>query len=179
MEIDRRLPQKVERQFGHLMVDNTTLSDIQNEIFQKVPIMIKELDEVELKSMPVEELATNLAAVSVGNQVNFRRSQAERGRGRGMFRGNFRGSFRGRGTGFQRPSQPPGGGSQVYCKVCHIAGKAAWVCRSHSIGDCWALSRQDKQLLGATNAQSYVVEDNVEGHPEDPDQPLGEVLVPG
>ena len=36
--IDNRLPNKVERDFGHLMTKHVTLKDLQNEIFQKIPL---------------------------------------------------------------------------------------------------------------------------------------------
>ena len=43
------------------------------------------------------------------------------------------------------------------------------------MADCWALSRQDKPML--TQAQSFAIE--AEEETNDPDQPLGEILVPG
>lgn len=53
MMIDKRLPDKVDREFGHLMVGNTTLADLQVQIFQKIPNMLKEMDEVETRSAAV------------------------------------------------------------------------------------------------------------------------------
>ena len=42
--IDQRLPQYVEQIYGHRMDENTTLFDVQSEIFQAIPKLITELD---------------------------------------------------------------------------------------------------------------------------------------
>merc|ERR1719244_1743403 len=39
--VDKRLPDKVDREFGHLMVDGTTLADLQVKIFQQIPSMLR------------------------------------------------------------------------------------------------------------------------------------------
>ena len=99
---------------------------------------------------------------------NFSRGNSFRGNGRGFRRGN---NFQ-RG-GNQRPPTPkPNNPPSVFCKVCHIAGKADEVCRTHSIANCWALTRQDKQLLAGA---AYM--EATDG--DDANQPLGPVIVPG
>ena len=37
ISIDPRLPEKVERDFGHLMKNNVTLAELQITIFQQIP----------------------------------------------------------------------------------------------------------------------------------------------
>ena len=83
MAIDSRLPAKVDKEFGHLMKENTTLADLQVSIFQRIPHMIKELEDCEFNtSSQLESLQGGMAAVSTSSS-----------RSRGNLcppRGNFR-----------------------------------------------------------------------------------------
>ena len=175
MEIDKRLPQKVEREYGHLMTNHATLFDIHNDIFQKVLLMLKELDEAEVN---LGNLSDSLATTTLASQTAVYTARPNsRGRGGRASRGFFRQEPQGpRTRGFTRPPQTPQVAStRMFCKLCHIAGKSEWISRSHNMADCWALSRQDKQML--TQAQSFAIE--AEEETNDPDQPLREILVPG
>ena len=62
-----------------------------------------------------------------------------------------------------------------FCKLCHIAGKALTVCRSHDILQCRAMSDRDKKRiltsLAAGDAEDYEEEDD--------NTPLGDIRVPG
>ena len=46
-KIDTRLPMHVSKTFGHQMVGNTTLKDLQVQIFQRIPSMIEDLNDAE------------------------------------------------------------------------------------------------------------------------------------
>ena len=43
-KIDNRLPSKVNQAFGHQLINNVTLKDIQKEVFKYIPIFLQELN---------------------------------------------------------------------------------------------------------------------------------------
>ena len=152
-KIDKKLPAKVQKDFGFRMEGDTTLYDLQTAVFQAVPGMLAELDNgVDLKAVnaitdgEVDQPA-HLAAAGF-----FR---GGRGRGSSRFRGGRGGS-----RGFLNPFPTRGsstsrGGSTVkkeadrYCRVCKLAGKNDSVVRSHNIGDCFFFTSQDQADLVA------------------------------
>lgn len=94
MTIDQRLPSKVERVFGHLMINNVTLADLQIKIFQEIPCMLKELDEND-STTQLDSIEPELAAATVNwqarNRGGFGTRRPFRGRGPVRGQGNFRG----------------------------------------------------------------------------------------
>ena len=141
-KLDPRLPSKVKKDFGFRMEGDITLIDLQTAIFQAVPAMIKELDEIaEAKAMHVGENDTSLAAFSTRTQRGGGSSRGGRG-----FR-PFRASST-RGGGQTRAD----GGSKV-CRVCRLAGKTENVYRSHNIGSCRFFTQQDHtDLMSSLNS---------------------------
>ena len=64
-KLDVRLPAKVKKDFGFRMEGDITLIDLQTAVFQAVPNMIAELDEIaDIKAInvPTEETSPSLAA---------------------------------------------------------------------------------------------------------------------
>jgi hypothetical protein len=81
-KLDPRLPAKVKKDFGFRMEGDITLIDLQTPVFQAVPGMIGELDEIaDMKAInvPTDEPHPSLAA----SGQRFRRGQSFRGRGQG------------------------------------------------------------------------------------------------
>ena len=168
-EIDKRLPEKVDRDFGHLMTNGVTLADIQVEIFQKIPVMLKELNETELRSLTLEE--SNLNSFT---SQSFGGARGNRGASRGRFnnRGTYsRGGFRGGRTAETRQN------TAKFCKLCHVAGKPLWVSRSHSIAQCNGLTERDRKEF--TASLGYIEGEDETASIEQQAEPLGPIHVPG
>ena len=77
-KIDTRLPMHVSKTFGHQMTGNTTLKDLQVQIFQRIPSMINDLNDAEANrasalnaSVPIYESYqdSSLAAGRVQNKT--------------------------------------------------------------------------------------------------------------
>ena len=157
-KLDPRLPAKVKKDFGFRMEGDITLIDLQTPVFQAVPGMIGELDEIaDMKAInvPTDEPHPSLAAAG----QRFRRGQ----------------SFRGRGT--RRPSRPPfsrgaqtgrAGSSGPTCRICKLAGKSESVYRSHHVGDCYFFTEQDEKDLLAGRLSSVMVDTTVDTGPDSP-----------
>ena len=76
--IDRRLPNEIDRIFGHLMDDSTTLIDLQTEIFSYIPRALDSLNKEEQTSINAQVVQAKQAQVEDEqlalqmNAMNFR-----------------------------------------------------------------------------------------------------------
>ena len=132
-KIDSRLPGKIQKDFGHRMQGNITLIDLAGEIFQSVPSLIEEIEQVaDFKALSVKSDQVVLNASFLPS-----RGKGNRGRGRGRVTGGF---LR------QTPQRAPG----KFCRICHMAGKDRAQVTSHHIGSCRELSSRDKQDFAAS-----------------------------
>ena len=153
-KIDSRLPAKIQKDYGHRMQNNVTLIDLAGEIFQAVPSIIDDLNQVaELKS-----LSTRSGNEAMLNAAFLPTRLGARGRGRGG-----RGSARGSRGGF--PSR--GGGTSKFCRLCHIAGRERSLVNSHHIGECRELSDRDKRDFVASLKFLSVEDEEENPFPDD------------
>ena len=165
--IDARLPVKVQRTYGHQMVNNTCLVTLQATIFQNIPLMLQELDESHSKlnanSLTDDQLQpSQLNAGFAGQQGTGWRGGRGGRRSRGG-RGQFSNS-RGRGMGRRGQAGSRGnvGGerfSDKFCRICYHAGSPRSSYQNHSISECTLLSAADIEDLTTAMATAEVTED--------------------
>ena len=159
-ELDARLPEKVQKDYGHRMQGNTHVIDLAAEIFQQVPHMIIELDQMaDLKAMATPGLNAFRAV----------------GRGRGGGSGGARGGAGGRG-GRQGAGQGrgrlTGGGNkkEKFCRICKAMGKSETTFKSHYIGACPELMARDKEDFIASLTVISTEEEKRDGEDEEEDE---------
>lgn len=164
-KLDPRLPSKVKKDFGFRMEGDITLMDLQTDIFQAVPGMIEEMDETaEAKAIFVggddEDEDPVLSAIN-----------SRQNRGFGAYRGRGGGS-----QGQKRPYKPPFGKSGQTgrgdtgpsCRVCKLAGKSDYVCRSHTVGTCKFYTAQEQSDIVAHKLNSLQVTTKVDTGADSP-----------
>ena len=173
-EIDRRLPEKVDRDFGHLMVGNTTLADVQVQIFQKLPTMLKELDEVEMRSITTSSTNDPVEETSLG--AGFARNPPRRpNRGRGT---QWSAQRRGSGPSRGRTANGLSRNGEKFCKLWFVAGKSSNVTRYHNLVDCSGLSDKDRQQILTSSLGNIDLASESKEY-DDADTPLEEIHSPG
>ena len=155
-ELDARLPAKVQKDFGHRMTGDIHVIDLANEIFQQVPHMITELDQLaDLKAMATPTLNA------------FRSGSRGRGEG-GRGRGGGGGSRGGRQAGPSRGRQTGGGkAKEKFCRICKAMGKSDTTYQSHYIAACPELSARDKEDFIASLSVMTTKEDENEDQAQD------------
>ena len=177
--IDQRLPSYVEQMYGHRMDENTTLFDMQAEIFQAIPKLIQELDSKDpsLNRVDLDQAAYNYhqdePTIAAAGQ-NFPRFPY-RPRQPGVY------SFRPRpptrpytprfGTARPptvnnatfRPRLQGAGYVQKFCSLCRDASLPPRVFNSHNLSECQRLNRSTVAQM-----RSLVLDENVkpEEYPE-------------
>lgn len=112
-KIDHRLPQHVNKTFGHQMVGHVTLKDLQAQIFQRIPSMLEDLNDAEANRAAIHGSITTTGPKSGTNPEptiaasrTFNRQQRN------------------------RPRRSP------FCNVCKTAGKPPAVYESHYPSSC-------------------------------------------
>jgi hypothetical protein len=148
-KIDPRLPKKVRKDYEHRLAGNTYLIDLQVTIFQSIPTMLEDLDNLD-KQAGLNALAASVdktPALSAIRQSGGRRSsQPTRG---------------GRGGGGQRSGKRPW--SKIFCHVCHGAGKPSQVFTSHTSAMCGTFNNRDRRDMYASLKAMDLHEDDDEG----------------
>lgn len=172
-KIDPRLPEKVRKDYEHYLTDDCYLSDLHPRIFQRIPMMLDDLDHtahvaslsVQLSNMSVQGAGSLLAPGDVNLQAF-----------------NFRGGRGGRGT--RRPFRTPGGrgggsrgggrgGNQdriwhtIYCGKCKGEGKPEAVFTAHNTVNCPSLasiSMEDRAEMIQALLASLTFDGNAENH---------------
>ena len=140
--IDPRLPDKTAATFGHQIVGNTSLRDLQPEICARIPAMIQELDEASANRASIN--ASTPAAPS-NIPIHAAMSFPRRGRARG------------------RSNAPLPRVGDKFCRICFIANKGSpRVYTSHSIATCQRLSQRDRQDLSVRLNQLDIEDDDEE-----------------
>ena len=153
-KIDPRLPEKVRKDYEHYLTDDCYLSDLHPRIFQRIPMMLEELDQVaHVASLSVQ--LSNMSVQGAGSQpattnVNLQAFNFRGGRGRGARRpfsapGGRGGGGAGRG-GAGRGANTAGGGQAerkwhtIYCGKCKSEGKSEAVFTAHNTINCPSLA---------------------------------------
>ncbi len=108
-KIDSRLPMHVSKTFGHQMTGNTTLKDLQVQIFQRIPSMIEDLNDAEANrasalnaSVPIYETYQD-STLAAGRVQNTRTWKQKR---------------------------------KTFCRICKTAGRPPAVYESHFPSSC-------------------------------------------
>ncbi len=108
-KIDSRLPMHVSKTFGHQMTGNTTLKDLQVQIFQRIPDMIQDLNDAEANrasalnaSTISHEFSQNLS-LAAGKTFNKKWNQRKK---------------------------------NTFCRICKTAGRPPTVFESHFPSSC-------------------------------------------
>ena len=180
--IDPRLPNYVEQVYGHRMDVNTTLYDLQSEIFQSIKKLIQELDSkdpavnyIDTQSGSYDQSQENYPShdptMAATGQLYSRFPFRPRAPAGNTFRprppgqrffsprnqlGNTA-AFRQPGnTAAFRPRQPGAGYVQKFCSLCRDAGLPARVYQAHNLTECYRLNRST-----VTQLRSLVLDDNL------------------
>ena len=176
-KIDPRLPEKVRRDYEHYLTEDCYLSDLHPRIFQRVPMMLEEMDQaahiasmsVQLSNLSVQGAVAQLSTGDVNLQAfNFGGGRARGtrrpfstpgGRGRG-------GAAGGRGGG----SLSARGGGQagriwhtIYCGKCKGEGKPEAIFTAHNTVNCPSLasiSMEDRSEMIQALLASLTTESN-------------------
>ena len=169
-EIDGRLPEKVRKNYGHQMTGHTTLKDLQPVIFQNIPSMLEELDEV----------SSNRALASISlehdaklNAINFR-NKFRGGKQIKTFQRNSKSThnpaqFAGKSSSHQPKSIKARDGVK-FCRMCKLAGSDPNVFSSHEIGQCSRLTIRDlESLRDALVLNGMITEESGSSQPEEPE----------
>ena len=170
-DIDPRLPSHVEQVYGHRMDRDTTLYDLQPEIFQAMPKLLSDLEAKDPSFGAVQPENFNYnqqqdydedpmcaaAGYQRGNSAPRRFNPRQRGNGR------QRSQQRGQLGRFYQPARPvprvtfnlsPTG---KMCNLCRDAGYPMRVCQSHTMREC---NRWDRSTI--SQIRSMVLEDKVD-----------------
>lgn len=153
--IDQRLPAEIDRIFGHLMDDSTTLIDLQTEIFSYIPRALASLDKEEqsadLNAYHIYEKFNQDMHIQQDNndqpEVNaiYSRSYSSQ-------RGN-RTNNRGRAY-YKNTAQRSMPRSQKYCKICNALEMPQHIVQSHNHDQCHKRTLlQELDLLSHQAAQ--------------------------
>ena len=167
-KIDPRLPQKVKKDYGHQMTDDTTLRDLQAVIFENITSMIEDLDQAQTtKAFALQSINdddTSLNAVFTRNKQprTYKSSQKPKN------------SFPGQSARSSNPRKltPKNLVTDKFCRICNLAGSDPRIYTSHEIGNCSRLTLRDMDSLRSCLMINSIVED------EEPQQPEY-VLQPG
>ena len=181
--IDQRLPQYVEQIYGHRMDENTTLFDVQSEIFQAIPKLITELDSKDPSLSNIDCADQGAASyeyqqeqhqdptISAFNQGFPRFLYRPRGPARGGFvyrprlamQRPFMPRVQSTAPATYRPRQPGAGYVAKFCSLCRDARMPPRVWQSHNLSECGRLNRTT-----VTQLRSLVLEENIkpEEYPE-------------
>ena len=145
-KIDPRLPMHVNKTFGHQMTGNTTLKDLQIQIFQRIPSMIQDLNDVE----------NNRSATL--NFLDFQTDPAEPNLAAFRTQSSFRSqNARPRPPHFQNGSHRSNSTRKTFCTVCRIAGRPTAISESHSTSNC----RLKNAILNAASVPDELQDDQV------------------
>ena len=120
--IDSRLPAEIDRIFGHLMDDNTTLIDLQSEIFSYIPRALAALDKEEQMMCNARHVCDKKheePKEEVGINAIFNKS--------GQGRNNFR---------QRRPATRPQQRQIKFCRVCQALDLPTTTFTSHDTREC-------------------------------------------
>ena len=122
--IDSRLPSEIDRIFGHLMDDNTTLIDLQSEIFSYIPRALATLDKDEQMSCNACVCKNSCNSDKEDIDINAIKQTRFQNRNQGN-------------VPRQRQSYRPQQQRQVkFCKVCHALDLTPAAFTSHNTNDC-------------------------------------------
>ena len=174
-KIDPRLPARVAKLYGHQMTGNKTLVDLQSTIFQDIPAILLDLDNEENKSM--------LGATKLGKddqtELNFLRTEKKfkrksewRNRGEQNNRGdrNYRGDRNfNSGRKHEKKFAKPPANKETFCHMCKLAGSSPSHFKSHEIGECNLLTRNDVSSIARMHCLDES-EDRVEEWSKDEDE---------
>ena len=140
----------VNKTFGHQMTGNTTLKDLQIQIFQRIHSMIQDLNDVENNRSATLNFMDAQHEPNEANLAAFRPQQNR-----------------------QRPQRFSGGSQRfnssmrkTFCNICKIAGRPTAITESHSSANC----RLKNALLNVVSVpeelqdeESIPFSDNAEG----------------
>ena len=126
-KIDHRLPMHVNKSFGHQMVGNVTLKDLQVQIFQRIPSMLQELDDAE---------ANRASALHASSLLN--KEEPALAATRPMSRQQT--------YPRQRKNRNP------FCNICKTAGRPQAVYESHFPSSCRLKSALLNSVLASDEA---------------------------
>ena len=179
-DIDSRLPAYIEQTFGHRMDRDTTLYDLQAEIFQSLPKLLTDLEVKEANlgyvaadHYDTQNEQTDPAWCPTGEQEQPNLAAFGYGQ-RGSFQN--RGQYRPRGSAPPRYSAPPRGYSATprgrsmvrfrnpapmtetgkLCNLCRDAGFPRRVYETHNMTAC---NRWDRNSVA--QIRSMVLDDNI------------------
>ena len=141
-KIDSRLPLKVKKNYGHQIMGNVTLKDVQPTIFENIDNMLDELDTThatKLFAAQTLDETPDLCAVNLQKKQN---------RNNPRFKPNQRDNFRGKPFN-KTPSavRNKTSTSGKFCRICNLAGSSPSVYTSHEIGTCSRLSIRDFESI--------------------------------
>ena len=165
-DIDSRLPAYIEQTFGHRMDRDTTLYDLQAEIFQSLPKLLTDLEVKDANlgavgttdyGYPTEQTdmeQPNLAAFGYGQRSNFQPRGQYRTRGSAPPRSRYHNASRGGPpVRFRTPQNETG----KLCNLCRDAGFPMRVYQSHNMNTC---NRWDRNSIA--QIRSMVLDDNID-----------------
>ena len=161
-KIDARLPEKVRKDYEHYLTADCYLSDLHPRIFQRIPMLLEELDQTaNIASLTFQAscMALQGAPLQTGwgdginlQAFNFRGGRGGRGGAGRSFRGRGRGvaPFSGSGRGGGGAARGASSGSArgdgdrkwhaIYCWKCKNQGKPESVFAAHNTVDCPSLA---------------------------------------
>ena len=180
--IDQRLPTYVEQIYGHRMDENTTLFDVQSEVFQAIPKLINDLDSKDPSFSNIAFSDQGAASAAYEYQQEYEQEPTMAAAGQGFPRFPYRPRPPGRGgysfrprpntqrpftprvqfttPATYRPRQPGAGYVAKFCSLCRDASLPPRVWQSHNLSEC---NRLNKTTI--TQIRSLVLEENV--HPDE------------
>ena len=135
------MPAEIDRIYGHLMDDGTTLIDLQSEIFSYIPRALASLDKEEQMMSNSNMILEQQQQASSSNSVEFNAMYNRPGGQQSRFQPRFQSRPQNR---FQRPQQqntrPQQQNTRSYqrrfCKVCQALDLPSAVFTSHSTETC-------------------------------------------
>ena len=144
--IDSRLPDEIDRIFGHRMNDGTTLIDLQSEIFSYIPRALAALDRDDmmcnaymlhnLQETPEESKETSVDV----NAFSYNKSR-------------FQGQQHKKQEKYQNTlsNKVP---SKKFCKICEALEMPTYIVKSHNPSDCRKKSMLQQIAIDEANSGS-------------------------
>ena len=176
-KIDPRLPGKVKKNYGHQMVGDVTLKDIQPVVFENISWMLEDLDN-EATTKAFASLTTedqpSLSAITFRGGRGGRGGKFQRGIGSG--RGTNNNLNHNRGFGGNKSFSKSTTVTDKFCRICNLAGSDPRIYTSHEIGNCSRLTIRDLESLKSSLVlNGMIAMDETEYEPAEPTY----VLQPG
>ena len=145
-KIDPRLPSKVKKDYGHQMTGDSTLKDLQPTIFENIPNMLEDLDQMQAtKAFAAQTI--DEGQITLNALYNRTSNKTKNARTFNKPRNSFHNQPLRSSINMRKPVVRPTSTTDKFCRICNLAGSDPKIYTSHEIGNCSRLTLRDMESL--------------------------------